>query len=145
MLPDKLPPCPHAPLPPPLSRLTARPLRTYQEAIFRGAGFGASSAASSVVVGAAKLCATLVAVLTVERCGRRPLLFAGIGMMLAGLLVLAAAFATSPGAHPDGGGALELSGGWPRLVVGALMLYVCGYQVGFGPISWLSVTVRYCP
>ena len=48
-----------------------------QEAIFRTAGFGARSALASVVVGAAKLAATLVGVALVDQLGRRPLLLLG--------------------------------------------------------------------
>lgn len=37
----------------------------------------------------------------------------------------------------DGGG---LTGAWSTITVVALILYVCGYQVGFGPITWLLVS-----
>ena len=108
-----------------LQQLTGQPsVLYYQEAIFRDAGFGAAAASSSVIVAAAKLAATLATVLTVDRFGRRPLLFVGISMMLGALLVLAAAFALS---HQEGG-ATELPDGLALVVVCALMLYVCGYQ-----------------
>ena len=110
-----------------LQQLTGQPsVLYYQTIIFTDAGFGDWAPYASVIVGAAKLVATCVAVLIVDRCGRRPLLFAGISMMLAALLALAAAFlAATVGAD----GAVSLPGGWPTVVVGALMLYVCGYQV----------------
>ena len=92
----------------------------------------------------AKLLATLVAVRNVDRFGRRPLLFAGIAMMLLALLTLAAAFAlsTTPpnAAASGGGGAVTLPPGWPPAVVLALIAYVSGYQVGFGPVSWLTIS-----
>ena len=121
-----------------LQQLTGQPsVLYYQTIIFTDAGFGDWAPYASVIVGAAKLVATCVAVLIVDRCGRRPLLFAGISMMLAALLALAAAFlAATVGAD----GAVSLPGGWPTVVVGALMLYVCGYQVGFGPVAWLMIS-----
>ena len=60
----------------------------YQDSIFRDAGFGSFAAYASVIVGAAKLVATLFTVCVVDRYGRRPLLFAGISLMLVALLVL---------------------------------------------------------
>jgi hypothetical protein len=58
--------------------------------------------------------------------GRRPLLLAGVGGMVASLLALGTAQA--------GGGA---AGAAAWVSVGALLLYVGCYQVSFGPISWL--------
>ena len=29
--------------------------------------------------------------------------------------------------------------GWSQLIVGALIVYVTGYQVGFGPITWVLI------
>ena len=61
-----------------LQQVTGQPsVLYYQETIFRDAGFGEMAAYASVIVGAAKLCATLFTVLQVENYGRRPLLFAG--------------------------------------------------------------------
>lgn len=61
-----------------LQQVTGQPsVLYYQETIFRDAGFGEMAAYASVIVGAAKLCATMFTVLQVENYGRRPLLFAG--------------------------------------------------------------------
>jgi len=121
-----------------LQQLTGQPsVLYYQEAIFRSAGFGSFAASASVIVAAAKLVATLFTVSVVDRLGRRPLLFAGISMMLAALAALSAAFMA---ASVDDAGAVSLPGAWSPLVVGALVVYVSGYQVGFGPISWLLIS-----
>ena len=108
-------------------------------AIFKEAGFQGFASSASVVIGGAKLLATLVTVAHVDRYGRRPLLFIGVSMMLAALVVLAAAFhaGTPSAADPT---RLTLPGAWPPLVVLALVVYVCGYQVGFGPITWLLIS-----
>jgi len=111
----------------------------YQQAIFVDAGFGQFASSAAVIIGAAKLVATLVTVVTVDKFGRRPLLLIGIVMMLAALGLLASAFAVgSP--DPADPSRLRLPAGWPPTVVFALVLYVCGYQVGFGPIAWLIIS-----
>jgi len=125
-----------------LQQLTGQPsVLYYQETIFKDAGFGSSASSVSVIVGGAKLLATLCTVSIVDRFGRRPLLFIGISMMLTALVLLTVAFQL---ATPDlGSGAASdvlLAEGWPPVVVFALVLYVCGYQVGFGPIAWLIIS-----
>jgi len=123
-----------------LQQLTGQPsVLYYQESIFADAGFGDQAATSSIIVGAAKLLATLTAVVTVDRFGRRPLLLVGTSMMLAALVLLGTAFAVGTPSATDPT-MLTLPGAWPPLVVVALVLYVCGYQVGFGPIAWLIIS-----
>jgi len=125
-----------------LQQLTGQPsVLYYQETIFKDAGFGSSASLTSVIVGAAKLIATLFSVRFVDRFGRRPLLFAGISMMLAALILLSVAFQlASPDLGSGADGGVILADGWPPIVVFALVLYVCGYQIGFGPISWLLIS-----
>lgn len=67
-----------------------------------------------------------------SQLGRRPLLLAGVGAMVASLLCLG----VSQGALGGGGGAGGASA-WVSVV--ALLLYVGAYQCSFGPISWLIV------
>jgi len=120
-----------------LQQLTGQPsVLYYQTAIFKAAGFGSFSSSAAVIVGAAKLLATLFTVRFVDRFGRRPLLFAGISMMLAALAVLGVGFFLAD-SHGD---ELTLPEGWPPVIIFALVLYVCGYQVGFGPIAWLIIS-----
>jgi len=103
--------------------------------IFKDAGFASSFASlSSVIVSVAKLVATLFAVLYVDKFGRRSLLKVGIAMMSVALLVLGIAFFFRAGNPP------ELPREWGVATVVALMFYVSGYQVGFGPISWLMIS-----
>lgn len=119
----------------------------YSTNIFKSAGFQSSAASVSVIVGVAKLVATLVASLTVDRFGRKPLLHAGIGLMLMALIVMGCAFLHRSCAlsqvrvlddcEPD---QVVLAGRWGSISVAATMLYVVGYQLGFGPISWLIVS-----
>ena len=53
-------------------------------------GFGNFANNASVIVGAAKLVATMVTVLLVDKKGRRLMLFIGISMMLVALILLTA-------------------------------------------------------
>lgn len=112
--------------------------------IFVAAGFQASSAAQSLWVGLVKLLATCLTVWQVDRFGRRCLLFSGIGLMAAALVVLCWCFFQSSCKTPDvshcGHDQIELRDDLRLLSVAALMLYVSGYQIGFGPIVWLLIS-----
>jgi len=124
-----------------LQQLTGQPsVLYYQESIFRDAGFGDFASKASVIVGAAKLIATMVTVSVVDRYGRRPLLFVGISMMLVALLLLTVGFQLASPDDTASGDGVSLADGWPPVVVSALVLYVCGYQIGFGPIAWLIIS-----
>lgn len=116
-----------------LQQITGQPSVLYYAArIFEDVGFAAGQQATSVsvVLGAFKLLMTLVAVLTVDKSGRRPLLLLGVSGMTAALLLLSAAQ----------GGVLGDTGGLaPYVSAAALLIYVGCYQISFGPISWLIV------
>lgn len=130
-----------------LQQVTGQPSVLYFATnIFKAAGFGSSASLSSVLVGLVKLIATLFTVWRVDNYGRRFLLFVGIIMMAAALALLTVAFmfreCTLPGvsladcADDD----VSLPKAWAWSTVVALMLYVSGYQVGFGPIAWLMIS-----
>jgi len=130
-----------------LQQVTGQPSVLYFATnIFKSAGFGSSAALSSVGIGFVKLLATLFTVWRVDQYGRRPLLFAGISMMGLALIVLGVAFTFQTCKAPDTSVAncddsdLELPGAWAGATVAALMVYVSGYQVGFGPIAWLLIS-----
>ena len=59
--------------------------------------------------------------------------------MFIALVLLAAAFHAGTPLLTDPK-ELTLPGAWPPLMVLALVLYVCGCQVGFGPIAWLIIS-----
>jgi sugar porter (SP) family MFS transporter len=130
-----------------LQQVTGQPsVLYYATNIFKAAGFaGAAATLSSVGIGVVKLFATLVSVALVERYGRRPLLFVGIGLMAISLLVLSISMRHR---YCEGGGPAEsceqdriaMPQGAAITMVCALMVYVSGYQVGFGPIAWLMIS-----
>lgn len=110
-------------------QFTGQPSVLYYAApILQSAGFSVASDATQVAVllGFFKLFMTVVAVLYVDKLGRRPLLIGGVAGLTASLVVLSVYF--------------SLMKNDPFLAVAALLLYVGCYQVSFGPISWLMVS-----
>ena len=108
-----------------LQQLTGQPAVLYStEDIFRNAGFRSSGAESSFIVGIAKLIATMVSGLLVDRAGRRPLLLVGITLMVFALVFLSVGVAFR----------------WNACVLAMMILYVVAYQVGFGPVTWLVIS-----
>ncbi|XP_010492634.1 PREDICTED: D-xylose-proton symporter-like 2 [Camelina sativa] len=69
---------------------------------------------------------TGVAVVVIDRLGRRPLLLGGVGGMVVSLFLLGSYY-------------LFFSAS-PVVAVVALLLYVGCYQLSFGPIGWLMIS-----
>ena len=130
-----------------LQQVTGQPsVLYYANNIFKAAGFDDNAAIASVTVAFVKLIATVFSVLKVDQYGRRTMLFAGITLMLVSLVVLAIAF-TQQECKDDGVGVndcdsddLTVPKAWGFATVVALMVYVSGYQIGFGPVSWLVIS-----
>jgi len=129
-----------------LQQITGQPSVLYFATnIFKDAGFGNSAALSSVGVGLVKLLATLFTVWRVDQYGRRFLLFSGLAMMTVALAMIGTAFLFRE--CQSGNSLIDcdekdigLPQHWAVTTVVALMLYVSGYQIGFGPISWLMIS-----
>ncbi|PON41476.1 Sugar/inositol transporter [Parasponia andersonii] len=110
-------------------QITGQPSVLYYAAsIFQSAGFSAASDATrvSILLGVLKLIMTGVAVLVVDRLGRRPLLLGGVSGIVISLFLLGSYY-------------LFLDNVWVIAVV-ALLLYVGCYQLSFGPIGWLMIS-----
>jgi len=130
-----------------LQQVTGQPsVLYYANNIFKAAGLGGTSAVASVLVALVKLVATVVSVFQVDRHGRRTMLFIGMVLMVVALVLLAVGFSyqTCSKEHISVQNCdtddLTVPKEWGYLTVGALMLYVTGYQVGFGPVSWLIIS-----
>jgi sugar porter (SP) family MFS transporter len=130
-----------------LQQITGQPsVLYYATNVFKSAGFGDSSSQQSVLLGLVKLVATLFTVWRVDHYGRRPLLLVGISMMTVALAVCSVGFSTSycttPGLSTTECSTddLEMPQAWAIVTVAGLMVYVSGYQVGFGPIAWLLIS-----
>ena len=106
----------------------------YAPMIFQFAGFHSDSVSilATVGVGVVNVVMTLLALLLVDRAGRRPLLLVGLAGMVAGLAMLGLAFAL-----PQWSGSL----GW--IAAASLSLYVGAFAIGLGPVFWLLIAEIY--
>lgn len=116
----------------------------YASNVFETAGLGSSSAValSSVGVAFVKLMVTGVSTALVDRAGRRILLLVGIFLMGVALAILTVGYLFYP--PPEDPDNMTSGEELPRivsiLVIVAMMIYVSGYQIGFGPISWTMIS-----
>jgi MFS transporter, SP family, xylose:H+ symportor len=96
---------------------------------------------SAWFVGVSMTLFTLVATFTVEKLGRKPLLFWGAVIMAVAMLTLGCLFnwhlvnATGP----SGGG----MGGSSYVAIGAVVVYIIGFSFSWGPIVWVLLAEIY--
>jgi len=103
---------------------------------------------ASVILALFKVVATTISVLFVETRGRKTLLFIGCTFMTIALLVLTVAFQTTTANSGDGDGDNgDGTTAQPQsldtrsyLVILGMFAYIAGYQIGFGPITWLMIS-----
>lgn len=96
----------------------------YAPEIFKTAGLGATEAIDqTVVVGIVNLAFTVVAILVVDRLGRKPLLLAASASMGISLFLLGGAFVLG-----------KLEGPWVLLFT---LAYVASFAVAMGPVVWV--------
>jgi len=106
----------------------------YAPKILQTAGFNSASGAilATVGVGVVNVGMTIIAMVLVDRAGRRPLLLVGIAGMIITLGVLGLSFRIS---NPSG----QLA--WITVV--CLMGYVASFAISLGPIFWLLIAEIY--
>ncbi|MFC9222351.1 sugar porter family MFS transporter [Streptomyces hygroscopicus] len=107
----------------------------YSTSLWQSVGFEESSAfALSVLSSSVNVAATVVAILLIDRVGRRRLLLAGSTGMFASLVTVAVGFSTATIAAD---GEPTLSGVWgPVTLVGA-NVFVVAFAVSWGPAVWV--------
>ncbi|KAK1396802.1 D-xylose-proton symporter-like 3, chloroplastic [Heracleum sosnowskyi] len=100
----------------------------YAGSILQTAGFSTASNATrvSILIGVFKLVMTGLAVVQVDKLGRKPLLIGGVSGITISLFLLSAYFKVLQGFH--------------SVALISLLVYVGCYQASFGPISWLMVS-----
>jgi sugar porter (SP) family MFS transporter len=102
----------------------------YAPTILSDTGLGNSAAlAGTLVVGVTNVVFTVVAVLLLDRVGRRALLLTGTAVLLVALVVLGVYFSSST---------LQDQYGW--LALGGLILFIAGFAIGLGPVFWLMIS-----
>jgi SP family xylose:H+ symportor-like MFS transporter len=98
----------------------------YAPLMFQNLGAGKDSALlQTVVVGAANMLSTLIAIYAVDRQGRRPLLLIGAACMAVPMLALGVLF----GLHSQGLTALVF-----------VVIYVIGFAMSWGPVVWVVLS-----
>lgn len=102
----------------------------YAPTIFKLAGVGTSSAiGQTIFIGVTNVVFTIVAVLLLDKLGRRALLLAGtVGLTVA--LVGLGLFFQVP--------SIKAHAGWLALV--SLIVYIASFAIGLGPVFWLMIS-----
>jgi sugar porter (SP) family MFS transporter len=103
----------------------------YGPQIFALAGINSNQHAilATLLVSVMNMLATVIALFLVDRIGRKPLLYWGIGGMLASLLVLSLTFGHQVGVtHTTG-----------MTAVVCLVAYIVCFAASMGPIAWILV------
>jgi sugar porter (SP) family MFS transporter len=103
----------------------------YGPSVFSMAGIGTDKAAifATFLVAAVNVLATVVALVLVDRVGRKPLLYAGVGGMTLSLFALAYAF------HRQSTAGASLG----VIATICLMVYISCFACSMGPIGWILV------
>jgi len=102
----------------------------YAPTILKFAGQKDTSALTqSVFIGCTNVFFTIVAILLLDRLGRRFFLIAGTSILTAALVGLGIFFQST---------SLQHSAGWLSLV--CLLVYIMGFAVGLGPVFWLMIS-----
>ena len=109
----------------------------YGAVLWQAVGFSESDALLiNVLSGALSIGACLVALMLIDRIGRKPLLWIGSAGMTVTLAVVAVAFAS---AGTGAGGQLALSGPMGVLALVAANAYVVFFNVSWGPVMWVML------
>jgi sugar porter (SP) family MFS transporter len=104
----------------------------YGPQIFALAGIGSDKSAifATFLVAAVNVLATVIALVLVDRVGRKPLLYWGVGGMTLSLFLLAFAF------HYQA----VLGHSLGKIATACLMVYITCFAFSMGPIAWIIVT-----
>jgi sugar porter (SP) family MFS transporter len=104
----------------------------YGPQIFSLAGIGSNKSAifATLLVAITNVLATVIALVLVDRIGRKPLLYVGISGMTAALLVLSFCF------HQHA----ELGPSLGKIATACLMFFITCYAFSIGPIAWILVS-----
>jgi sugar porter (SP) family MFS transporter len=102
----------------------------YAPTILQSTGLGTNAAiGQTVAIGVTNVVFTIVAVLLLDRFGRRFFLLTGTGICIVALALLGAYFAIPTLRHDA-----------PGLALAGLILYIAGFAVGLGPVFWLMIS-----
>jgi SP family arabinose:H+ symporter-like MFS transporter len=99
----------------------------YGPRILEQAGFTLNNAlGGQVTIGLVNVVFTFIAIFTIDKWGRRPLLFAGVGGAVLSLITIGALFA------------LDVTSG-PWILI-AILAFIACFAFSFGPVCWVVVS-----
>jgi SP family sugar:H+ symporter-like MFS transporter len=112
-------------------------VKTYSNALWRLVGFstGASFTISIVTV-LVSIASTVVAIIIIDKVGRRTMLLAGAGFMALALGTLAACFWTTTGSSDD----VSLGRGAGITALIAINVFAVAFGVTWGPVLWVMLS-----
>ncbi|QDB78755.1 sugar porter family MFS transporter [Georgenia wutianyii] len=108
----------------------------YSTTLWRSVGFEESQAlTTSVITSVTNVVVTVVAILLVDKIGRRPLLIGGSAGMALTLGTMAVAFSQSQGTGED----VALPQPWATVALVAANLFVVSFGATWGPVMWVML------
>ncbi|QPZ37714.1 sugar porter family MFS transporter [Paramicrobacterium chengjingii] len=106
----------------------------YSTSLWKAVGFTEeSSLLVSVITSVTNVVLTFVAILLVDRVGRRPILLSGSVLMAISLGTMALAFSFAAKSGED----VSLPGAWGPIALVAANLFVIGFAASWGPLVWV--------
>ncbi len=106
----------------------------YSTTLWRSVGFEESDALTvTVITSVTNVLVTVVAILLVDRIGRRPLLLIGSTAMTLALATMAICFSQSTGSGED----VSLPDPYSTVALVAANVFVVGFGVSWGPVVWV--------
>ncbi len=104
----------------------------YTPTIFQIAGFDSQIGAlyATIGIGFVNFGMTLVAIATIDRLGRKPLLYIGLWGMLISLITLGSSFAFTQ----------ELGDARKWIAVASVVVYIASFAMSLGPVGWIMIS-----
>ncbi len=111
----------------------------FSATIFSLLGFS-SPTLTSLSIAVTNFICTLIALVIIDRVGRRGILLCSVPVMIAGLLLCSVAY-RALGSHSSQDEleilqAVTIQSPWAVVILVAMIIYVCGYAIGIGNIAW---------
>jgi sugar porter (SP) family MFS transporter len=105
----------------------------YAPMIFEQSGIGTDAAfMQAVLVGIINLVFTVVAILLIDKLGRRPLLIFGLVVIASSMLLLAYGFGSA--SYSAAGELVDMN---PTLILIGILGFVAGFAISLGPVMWV--------
>ena len=101
----------------------------YSSSIFSQAGMNASSTAT-IIVGLVNMLSTIIAIVFVDKLGRKPILYVGLVIMMLALLVSSGIFYMK---YHDA----NLLSQYKIVLLVAVLFYIFAFAISLGPITWI--------